>query len=86
VPLGGLELDGSGTERGSGKHSRDQARNEFRFPHHVNLSQRGAPPYKDSAGNSKYWGRPLETIRPGIFAAGDVRSGYVKRYAAAVGV
>lgn len=29
--------------------------------------------------------RPLETSRPGIFAAGDVRSGSVKRCAAAVG-
>jgi thioredoxin reductase (NADPH) len=28
---------------------------------------------------------PLETSRPGIFAAGDVRSGSVKRCAAAVG-
>ena len=28
---------------------------------------------------------PLETIWPGIFAAGDVRSGSVKRCAAAVG-
>ena len=28
---------------------------------------------------------PLETSRPGIFAAGDVRSGSVKRVAAAVG-
>jgi thioredoxin reductase (NADPH) len=29
--------------------------------------------------------RPLETSRPGVFAAGDVRSGSVKRCAAAVG-
>src|SRR5207247_3036213 len=29
--------------------------------------------------------RPLETSRPGIFAIGDVRSGSVKRVAAAVG-
>ncbi|HEX8280798.1 MAG TPA: hypothetical protein VF551_05440, partial [Chthoniobacterales bacterium] len=28
---------------------------------------------------------PLETSRPGVFAAGDVRSGSVKRCAAAVG-
>jgi thioredoxin reductase (NADPH) len=28
---------------------------------------------------------PLETSKPGIFAAGDVRSGSVKRCAAAVG-
>src|SRR5216684_1059598 len=30
-------------------------------------------------------GRPLETNRPGVFAIGDVRSGSVKRVAAAVG-
>ena len=30
-------------------------------------------------------GRPLETSRPGVFAIGDVRSGSVKRVAAAVG-
>ena len=29
--------------------------------------------------------RPLETSRPGVFAVGDVRSGSVKRVAAAVG-
>jgi thioredoxin reductase (NADPH) len=29
--------------------------------------------------------RPLETSRPGVFAVGDVRSGSVKRIAAAVG-
>jgi thioredoxin reductase (NADPH) len=28
---------------------------------------------------------PLETSRPGVFAAGDVRSGSIKRVAAAVG-
>ena len=28
---------------------------------------------------------PLETSRPGVFAAGDVRSGSVKRVASAVG-
>ena len=30
-------------------------------------------------------GRPLETSLPGVFAAGDVRAGSVKRVAAAVG-
>ena len=30
-------------------------------------------------------GPPLQTSRPGIFAIGDVRSGSVKRVAAAVG-
>ena len=34
---------------------------------------------------SKHQPTPLETSRPGIFAAGDVRSGSVKRCAAAVG-
>ena len=41
----------------------------------------GAPSWK---GMSRSPG-PLETSRPGIFAAGDVRSGSVKRCAAAVG-
>jgi thioredoxin reductase (NADPH) len=40
-----------------------------------------APSWK---GMSRFPG-PLETSRPGIFAAGDVRSGSVKRCAAAVG-
>ena len=40
-----------------------------------------APGWKD-AGRPP---RPLETSCPGIFAAGDVRSGSVKRCAAAVG-
>jgi thioredoxin reductase (NADPH) len=35
--------------------------------------------------DSKYQPTPLETSAPGIFAAGDVRSGSVKRCAAAVG-
>jgi thioredoxin reductase (NADPH) len=41
----------------------------------------GAPAWKDGARAPG----PLETSRPGIFAAGDVRSGSVKRCAAAVG-
>jgi thioredoxin reductase (NADPH) len=41
----------------------------------------GAPAWKD-ANRAPL---PLETSRPGIFAAGDVRSGSVKRCAAAVG-
>jgi len=40
-----------------------------------------APRWRDS----KYQPAPLETSVPGIFAAGDVRSGSVKRCAAAVG-
>jgi len=35
--------------------------------------------------SSKHRPGPLETSLPGIFAAGDVRSGSVKRCAAAVG-
>ena len=39
---------------------------------------------------SPHWSRRrqpflLETSRPGVFAAGDVRSGSVKRFASAVG-
>lgn len=41
----------------------------------------GAPAWKDATRAPG----PLETSRPGIFAAGDVRSGSVKRCAAAVG-
>jgi thioredoxin reductase (NADPH) len=40
-----------------------------------------APAWKDA----KRPPGPLETSRPGIFAVGDVRSGSVKRAAAAVG-
>jgi len=41
----------------------------------------GAPAWKEAARKPG----PLETSRPGVFAAGDVRSGSVKRCAAAVG-
>jgi thioredoxin reductase (NADPH) len=41
----------------------------------------GAPAWKEAGRKPG----PLETSRPGIFAAGDVRSGSVKRCAAAVG-
>src|SRR5207244_10843070 len=41
----------------------------------------GAPAWQAS----KHQPSPLETSLPGIFAAGDVRSGSVKRCAAAVG-
>ncbi len=40
-----------------------------------------APAWKDMSRSPS----PLETSRPGIFAADDVRSGSVKRCAAAVG-
>jgi thioredoxin reductase (NADPH) len=39
----------------------------------------------DPAGGSARPPLPLETSRPGVFAAGDVRSGSVKRVASAVG-
>jgi thioredoxin reductase (NADPH) len=41
----------------------------------------GAPAWKEMSRSPS----PLETSRPGVFAAGDVRSGSVKRCAAAVG-
>src|SRR5439155_24213802 len=45
------------------------------------MSVAGAPAWKAN----KHQPSPLETSHPGIFAAGDVRSGSVKRSAAAVG-
>jgi len=45
------------------------------------LAVAGAPAWK----NMNRPPTPLETSRPGVFAAGDVRSGSVKRCAAAVG-
>src|SRR5437016_13225496 len=45
------------------------------------MSVAGAPAWQAS----KLQPSPLETSLPGIFAAGDVRSGSVKRCAAAVG-
>ena len=45
------------------------------------MSVAGAPAWQAS----KHQPSPLETSFPGIFAAGDVRSGSVKRCAAAVG-
>ena len=45
------------------------------------MSVAGAPAWQAN----KHQPSPLETSLPGIFAAGDVRSGSVKRCAAAVG-
>jgi len=45
------------------------------------MSVAGAPAWQAN----KHQPGPLETSLPGIFAAGDVRSGSVKRCAAAVG-
>jgi thioredoxin reductase (NADPH) len=45
-----------------------------------------AKAYADSTGQTLHRvPRMLETVRPGIFAVGDVRSGSVKRVASAVG-
>jgi thioredoxin reductase (NADPH) len=48
---------------------------------HTGHAVAGSPSWRDSPRPPG----PLETSRPGIFAAGDVRSGSVKRCAAAVG-
>lgn len=48
----------------------------------LKLDSRGFVLTGDEAGDDRY---PLETSRRGIFAVGDVRSGSVKRVAAAVG-
>jgi thioredoxin reductase (NADPH) len=53
------------------------------YSHRLNreMGVAGAPAWQAS----KHQPSPLETSFPGIFAAGDVRSGSVKRCAAAVG-
>ena len=61
------------------------------LPPEIERDERGFIKTGHAAANAPAWqnsGRapgPLETSRPGIFAAGDVRSGSVKRCAAAVG-
>jgi thioredoxin reductase (NADPH) len=61
------------------------------LPPEIERDERGFIKTGVAVGDSPAWkaaGRkpgPLETSRPGIFAAGDVRSGSVKRCAAAVG-
>jgi thioredoxin reductase (NADPH) len=60
------------------------------LPPEVERDAKGFVTTGPSLANSKHWTlkRPpyfLETSRPGIFAAGDVRSGSVKRCASAVG-
>src|SRR6202043_1757216 len=42
-------------------------------------------PADERAAYGDGWPFPLETNQPGIFAAGDVRSGLVKRVASSVG-
>jgi thioredoxin reductase (NADPH) len=61
------------------------------LPPEIERDEKGFIKTGPSVGNSSAWQGatrtpgPLETSRPGIFAAGDVRSGSVKRCAAAVG-
>src|SRR5262249_20802547 len=61
------------------------------LPPEIECDEKGFIKTGDAVANAPAWkkaGRspgPLETSRPGIFAAGDVRSGSVKRCAAAVG-
>jgi thioredoxin reductase (NADPH) len=55
---------------------------------HGYVSTGSAAIYSDTHGNQERTKRQpmiLETSRPGVFAAGDVRSGSVKRVASAVG-
>jgi thioredoxin reductase (NADPH) len=88
------ELDGiSIRERASGTIRKLPARFLFSFigaepntdwlaPSGIKLDQRGFVLTGDEAGEGRL---PLETSRRGVFAVGDVRSGSVKRVAAAVG-
>jgi thioredoxin reductase (NADPH) len=61
------------------------------LPPEIERDEKGFVKTGPAVANSPAWknaGRapfPLETSRPGVFAAGDVRSGSVKRCAAAVG-
>jgi thioredoxin reductase (NADPH) len=79
--------------RASGREVRQPIRHLFLFigaePNTGWLSQYGVALDDDgfvrTDANLGGGGRPLETNRPGVFAIGDVRSGSVKRVAAAVG-
>ena len=60
------------------------------LPHEIERDSKGFVRTGPSLAQSPYWNgsRPpflLEASRPGVFAAGDVRSGSVKRVASAVG-
>ena len=60
------------------------------LPQEIETDSRGFIRTGPSLAQSPRWTRPrqpflLETSRPGVFAAGDVRSGSVKRVASAVG-
>jgi thioredoxin reductase (NADPH) len=61
------------------------------LPPEIERDEKGFIKTGAAAANASAWKNasrapgPLETTRPGVFAAGDVRSGSVKRCAAAVG-
>ena len=61
------------------------------LPPEIERDEKGFIKTGRDVADSKWWTepnrqpRPQETSRPGVFAAGDVRSGSVKRVAAAVG-
>ena len=61
------------------------------LPPEIERDERGFIKTGHSIANASAWAGlertpgPLETSKPGVFAAGDVRSGSVKRCAAAVG-
>jgi thioredoxin reductase (NADPH) len=80
-------------QRPSGRETRQPIRHLFLFigaepntewlsQYDVALDDKG---FVRTDANLGGGGRPLETSRPGVFAIGDVRSGSVKRIAAAVG-
>jgi len=80
-------------QHASGREVRQPIRHLFLFigaePNTEWLSQYGVAlddnGFVRTDANRGGGGRPLETNRPGVFAIGDVRSGSVKRVAAAVG-
>jgi thioredoxin reductase (NADPH) len=80
-------------QRPSGREVRQPIRHLFLFigaePNTAWLSRYGVAlddkGFVRTDANLGGGGRPLETRRPGVFAIGDVRSGSVKRVAAAVG-
>jgi thioredoxin reductase (NADPH) len=61
------------------------------LPPEIERDQRGFVKTGSAVADAPAWKQssrppgPLETSRPGVFAAGDVRSGSVKRCAVAVG-
>jgi Thioredoxin reductase len=61
------------------------------LPAEIERDDKGFIHHRRKSGTISAWQKmnrapgPMETSRPGVFAAGDVRSGSVKRCAAAVG-